>query len=323
MMSSVAMDGPGMSANSKTPVPSVTMNGRKNPPKLFISSVLEPRDELDERHEKCYAVICALTADKSEKEAHEAMAAAVSAKDPKAHEDVCLGLVVGILGDPEVAARHYRDLTLVSRDGMTFAINHLSMLVLDKYTRMLPNAKQQLLWLTREMIKGSLQGMENICWNLMRQIAGGDVSRPNLWLADQLLDILIENRAWLERFPFLLASVVYTYLRVMEDHAQYAEKLKEKEVPFIVSLIRERFTDVIVIGRDFMRVLQHVAKIPEIEQLWNDILNNPKCLSPTYTGITQIMQTRTSRRFLQSRVTPEMEKKLVFLTSHVSWRLAS
>ena len=29
------------------------------------------------------------------------------------------------------------------------------------------------------------------------------------------------------------------------------------------------------------------------------------------------MQTRTSRRFLQCRLTPDMEKKMVFLTSQV------
>lgn len=81
---------------------------------------------------------------------------------------------------------------------------------------MYPSSKQQLLWLTREMIKASVQSMENICWNLMRQIAGGDVSRPNLWLADHLLDIFIDNRSWLEKFPFLLASVVYTYLRYVD-----------------------------------------------------------------------------------------------------------
>ena len=172
----------------------------------------------------------------------------------------------------------------------------------------------------------------------MRQIAGGDVSRANLWLADHLLDIFIDDRAWLEKFSFLLASVVYTYIRysfllfllitwilinlsgfyrVLEDHFHH-EKLREKEVKFIVSLMRDRFSDVTVIGRDLLRVLQYVAKIPEFEQLWLDIIHRPRSLSPTFNGVTQLMTTRTSRRFLQSRITPEMEKKLVFLTSQVN-----
>ena len=106
------------------------------------------------------------------------------------------------------------------------------------------------------------------------------------------------------------------FSRVIEDHF-HVEKLLEKEVKFIVSLIRERFSDVVVIGRDLVRVLQYVAKIPEFQTLWTDIIYNPKSLCPTFGGITQLMHTRTSRRFLQSRITPEMEKKLVFLTSQV------
>ena len=53
--------------------------------------------------------------------------------------------------------------------------------------------------------------------------------RPNLWLADHLLDIFVDHRSWLERFPFLLASVAYTYLRVIEDHLLMGA-LREKEV---------------------------------------------------------------------------------------------
>ena len=163
-----------------------------------------------------------------------------------------------------------------------------------------------------------VQGMDLICWNLMRQIAGGDTSVQNLWLADSLLDIFIKHRAWLDKYPFLVASVVYTYLRITEDHFQpHLEKLREKEVKFIVGLLRDRFNDVIVIGRDLARVLQNIARIPEIETVWKDILHNPKALSPSFTGLVSLMQMRTSRRFLQSRITPEMEKKLVFLTSQV------
>jgi integrator complex subunit 3 len=71
------------------------------------------------------------------------------------------------------------------------------------------------------------------------------------------------------------------------------------------------------LGRDFLRQLQAVTRIPEIEELWKDILFNPKALSPHLTGITQLLNSRTSRKYLQSRLTPDMEKKIGFLTSQV------
>jgi integrator complex subunit 3 len=106
----------------------------------------------------------------------------------------------------------------------------------------------------------------------------------------------------------------------LEDHnAPGFASLRNKEVKFIISLIRDRFVDIMPLGRDFVRLLQNVAKIPEFEQLWKDILLNPKTLCPTFNGIWQLLQTRTSRRFLQCRLTPDIERKLHFFTSSVKF----
>ena len=92
-------------------------------------------------------------------------------------------------------------------------------------------------------------------------------------------------RKWLEKFPWLLASVVYSFLRFIEDHASTSlTKLRQKEVAFVVSLLRERFGDCFVIGRDLVRLLQNVSRIPEIELFWKDILQNPTSLAPNFTG---------------------------------------
>lgn len=39
-----------------------------------------------------------------------------------------------------------------------------------------------------------------------------------------------------------------------------------------------------MIGRDLVRLLQNVARIPEFELLWKDIIHNPQALSPQFTG---------------------------------------
>lgn len=45
-----------------------------------------------------------------------------------------------------------------------------------------------------------------------------------------------------------------------------------------------RFADCIMIGRDLVRLLQHVAKIPEIEAVWRDLLHSPNMLQPNFGG---------------------------------------
>lgn len=265
---------------------------------------------------RSYQFLQSVRGDLSDKDAHEALNKALI-KD-KGYEEVSFGLLVSILTEPLNAARSYRDLTLITRDGFGHVVTNLSQLVLDKYLRFTEVVRQQLLWLLREMIKNNVSNVDNLCWNLMRHAAGGDVSPKNLSLVESLLDVFIEYRSWLEKYPILIASVVYTYLRLIEDHiSPYLAPLRQKEVNFLISIMREHFQECLVIGRDLVRLLQNVARIPEFEQLWKDILLAPKNLSQNFTGVLQLLQNRTSRRFLQSRLTPEMERKLVFLTSQV------
>ncbi|XP_047121442.1 integrator complex subunit 3 isoform X1 [Schistocerca piceifrons] len=286
------------------------------PQKLFISTVLENKDELEEKYEKCYASLQSLVSGLSEKEAQNALNAAVC-KD-KVHEELSLGLLYAILTEPERAPRWYRDLTLVTRDGLAHVLASLTHLVMERYLRLTDRARSQLLWLVREMIRASVANVDSLCWSLQRHAAGGDVSPRNLVLVEALLDLYTENRAWLDKFPLLTAAAAYTFLRLIEDHfSPSLAALRQREVTFVVTLLRERFSDCLAIGRDLVRLLQNVARIPEVEQLWKDILLNPRSLCPTFTGVLQLLQSRTSRRFLQSRLTPDMERKLVFLTSQV------
>lgn len=269
-----------------------------------------------QKYERSYQILQNLIAGLSDKEAHDALNNAVLKE--KGHDEISLGLLVTILTEPPNASKCYRDLTLITRDGLGSVLSYLSQLVLEKYLRFNDTVRLQLIWLLREMIKNSVCNVDNLCWNLMRHAAGGDVSPRNISLIESLLDLYIEYKSWLEKFPVLLASVVYTYLRLIEDHnALILAKLRQKEVTFLVTILREKFVDCLVIGRDLVRLLQNVARIPEFEQLWKDLLLSPKSLCSNFNGILQLLQTRTSRRFLQSRLTPEMERKLVFLTSQV------
>lgn len=254
--------------------------------------------------ERSYVFLQSLTAGLSDKDAHDALNNAVLKE--KGYEEISFGLLVTILTEPQNASKCYRDLTLITRDGFGLVLTHLSQLVLERYLRFTDVVRSQLLWLLREMIRNAVTNVDNLCWNLMRHAAGGDVSAKNITLIESLLDVFIEYRSWLDKFPVLIASVVYTYLRLIEDHnGPYLANLRQKEVTFLISIIRERFIECLVIGRDLVRLLQNVARIPEFDQLWKDILTAPKTLCPSFTGILQLLQTRTSRRFLQSRLTPK------------------
>ena len=41
-----------------------------------------------------------------------------------------------------------------------------------------------------------------------------------------------------------------------------------------------------VLGRDLVRLLQNVAKLPEFEGLWRDLMTNPSVLGAQFTGMS-------------------------------------
>ncbi|XP_062897930.1 integrator complex subunit 3 isoform X1 [Mobula hypostoma] len=286
--------------------------------RLLVSNALDAKDELEEKLERCLNVVSPMINGVSEREANDALNAHVC-KGAQQHEEVCLGLLTMILVEPLQAQRCYRDLTLVSRDGMNLILIKINQLLMEKYLKLQDTVRVQLVWLVREIVKNAVLGADGVCMTLMKQIAGGDVTPKNIWLAESVLDILVEQREWVMKSNMLIAMIIYTYLRLIVDHhgTQPLLSLRQKEVDFCMTLLREKFMDCTMIGRDLVRLLQNVARIPEFEKLWRDILHNPQSLNPQFTGILQLLQTRTSRKFLACRLTPDMETKLLFMTSRV------
>ncbi|XP_060550262.1 integrator complex subunit 3 [Pantherophis guttatus] len=286
--------------------------------KLLIYTSLDAKDELEEKLERCMGTVTSLTGGLSEREANDALNAHVCKGAPQ-HEEVCLGLFTMILTEPAQAQKCYRDLALVSRDGLTSILSKMNQILMEKYLKLQDACRTQLVWLLREMVRNGVIGIDGNCMTFMKQIAGGDVTSKNIWLAENILDILTEQREWVLKNALLIAMSVYTYLRLIVDHhgSPSLQALRQKEVDFCVSLLRDRFMDCFMVGRDLVRLLQSVARIPEFEQLWKDIIHNPQALSPQFTGMLQLLQSRTSRKFLACRLTPDMETKLLFMTSRV------
>ncbi|KAF2364795.1 Integrator complex subunit 3 [Trinorchestia longiramus] len=287
--------------------------------RLFTTSVVEGKLDIDEKYDKAYNTVMNLTRGLGEKEAHDILNKNID--DSKQHEEICLGLMVAILSDPAQAPRAFQDLMMVCRDSLKGVCDSLiTHIVTERFHRLLESTKKQVVWLVRHLVRSGVAQVEGVVWCLLRQVAGGDVSPRNIWLAESLCDMLKENRSWLDRYSIIIASTVYSFLRILEDHqAPHFAALRQKEVALVIALLREKFQDCLVIGRDLVRLLQNVAKIPEIEAFWRDLLHNPGSLAPNFLGVSQLMSTRTSRRFFVVRLTPEMERMIHYLCSDVKF----
>ncbi|KAE8739628.1 hypothetical protein FOCC_FOCC014893 [Frankliniella occidentalis] len=287
-------------------------------PRLLKCNPLENKDEFDEKCDRAYKHVQNLIAGLSEKESNDVLNKAVS---NNGHDQVSLGLLVSILIDPpHLATKSFRDLMLIQRDGFGVVLVHLNRIMHECYLRLQDIVRTQAIWLFGELIRTGVANVDSLCFTMLRLCAGGDLSPRNINHIDQVLLTFENNRGWLDKHPDQLRAAVFTFLRLLEDHNHPSlAALKQREVTFVVSLIRERFAECMFIGRDFVRLLQTVARIPQIEQLWRDILNNPKSLCQTFTGIHQLMVIRTGKTMLRCRLTPDMENKINFLLLSVKF----
>lgn len=130
------------------------------------------------------------------------------------------------------------------------------------------------------------------------------------------------NGLWIYTYNELMTMSVYTYLRLIADHAPVStlSQLKQRETEFCIQVLRDKWNDCMLIGRDLVRLLQCVGRIPEFEQLFRDIVQNPASISPHFAqfgGLLYLMRMSTKRRCLISRLTVDMERKIYFLITSV------
>jgi hypothetical protein len=64
-----------------------------------------------------------------------------------------------------------------------------------------------------------------------------------------------------------------------------------------------------LVGRDLARLLRGSSKLSELEPLW--------AMLRSRSDHAQLLSTRTNHRFLQARLTPEMETQLKFILTQV------
>ncbi|PIA12800.1 integrator complex subunit 3 [Coemansia reversa NRRL 1564] len=215
------------------------------------------------------------------------------------------------------ASEYLRQLSIVSRDGFAQAIGRLQLISnAGRFGRVRETVRTQLFWLLGELVRMNAHGVEQVALALTRQMRGGDVTSGNIRLCTQLLDFLQKNYSWLMTQPLLIATTAYAFGRVILDHTRHTE-LRSNESSFVVRLLRERFSECAMIGRDLIRMLQDAARVPAFAELWRDLLQSPQKLSTQLTSIEQILRVPTPRVFLANRLTVEMERRLVFILEHV------
>ncbi|KAI8984132.1 protein-domain-containing protein [Mycotypha africana] len=287
--------------------------------KLYELEPVDADDELELDFAKFYANYCEATKNKSEIELHNYLHDKAS-QNKKEYHDLVSALLYGILTEPADAKSFFQSIAYINRDHFANVVNKLQTICnSSKFHLLKSQAREQLFWLVTALTNLNVNNIDLIYLSLLKQIRGGDFSQPNLSLCDQYVKLCERVKPWLDVNPKIIAMTVYTYLRVLADHHRSAQyhALQQKEIRFVMNLMRERWMLCVPIGRDLIRALYDVQNIPEFKQFWQDLLQKPQSLSSKFKGVDMILNSPTPKEFLRSRLTVDMETKLLYILQNL------
>lgn len=203
----------------------------------------------------------------------------------------------------------------------------------SKFLEMKDEPKNRLLWLVDKLAALQARGAENLILGLLRQIKGtnnyfvyfksflslgGDYSSDTLSLIQQLYQIFINNRAWFNQQSQLIPFSVYSFLRVISGNG-IDLGLRKELATFCASVLQEKFKECAVIGRDLIRILQDVSRLSEFTNVWKFLYQKSGGNDFESSHLYKILQFPTPKKFVASRLTPEMETNLIFILDHVKY----
>eukprot|EP00698_Gefionella_okellyi_P026074 TRINITY_DN9831_c0_g1_i1.p1 TRINITY_DN9831_c0_g1~~TRINITY_DN9831_c0_g1_i1.p1 ORF type:complete len:828 (+),score=194.25 TRINITY_DN9831_c0_g1_i1:67-2550(+) len=282
---------------------------------LFTYRVLDDPDLLDAAWARNFEEIQTSTASMAEASAINTLQAKLS----DSRGEVTAGLLYGILTTTE----HQRYFNIIQflcnadKDGYTVVRRLLQKLILEKFPRLLDSARVNLLWLVELLVANKITGADGICNSLLRHIIGGDLSTANVTHIQHMLALLAKHLDWIP--DGLAASAVFTYLRVMQDHAKPVfESLVKAEADFCSKLLRQRFAACAVLGRELIRLLLQLARLPALIPIWNDLITQPEVFGPD-VSIRALLATPPKKNILAQRLSPDAQNMLLFMLNHVKF----
>jgi len=308
--------------------------------KLFHRREIDEPDELDVSWSQAYATLMQTMGNATEKEINNILVDKAS-QSMELHSDLTMGILYAVItltlnsnsnsnnnnfgaeeaspSEIQQSEKYFQYLHFIVRDNFAFCVSQLKQMLQERYVNLLDPCRSQLLWLIGKFVSLNVPDLDTLVVLQIRQVAGGDISNKNMALVQGVLTLMENHKKWLYSNQLLIPVTVYTFIRLITDHSrQIFDTIRSREVALCVDLLQNRWTECMVIGRDLVRLLQEVAKIPEFESLWKDIYTKPTSLSPSFTGgLGQLLSIRTPRVYAQSRLTPEQETQLMWMMKNI------
>ncbi|XGW20890.1 hypothetical protein V3C99_004118, partial [Haemonchus contortus] len=249
----------------------------------------------------------------SEKETADFLISVTPDKDRR--DQVANGLLYYLLTDGVNFNKYFRCLSVIANDQWYATLCNVNMILIELWPKLHESCRELMFQFFREAVKLNVPKIENVIMNLVRTINGSVDWNNKLRHAHAIASILNENEAWvmgLKQGTFMLLNVLTTFGHLIIDIpiGSPFENIRSAMIQSVVFIIRNRFGDACILGRELLLVLMRLSKIPAINAIWVDLITTPSKFGLN-DGIEDLF--RQSANFYGVRLSAEMIKKIEFI----------
>eukprot|EP01084_Bolivina_argentea_P281588 481812_1 len=238
---------------------------------------------------------------------------------------IVLGLLYCILTNNNPSCNYpwdyLKDLQIPNKDIISSA---LSKLVDDYILYITSDSLNQIFWFLDVVLKHNWhENMTNkfvtqtiVC--VCRHIDVNRVTRYSLNLSQSVQKFIFNHLDWLVELNksddrIFIHQIIYLFLRLIENHDHIDLQQSRKDEVRFVSRLFDKFPDSWTgIGRDFIRLFQHLYPIESFTQYWGLIDNDSNS-----SQLVEILDTTTNPLILQICISKQEERELIQLSNDI------
>lgn len=234
------------------------------------------------------------------------------------HDVKSIGLMYHILTsgeNPDLFGKMIRYVTGGGAEYWHHVLCNMNMILFEVWPFLHLLCKEQLLRLIREAVRQNVKQVENVLMNAFRMSIGSSDFATKQRIFMKLNSMIRENEAWFKSqkaCAALVANILTcTTSVIISSPAPISSQdtFRESQLDLVQWVIKSRKIDCLTLGRDFILILIRLGKMPQIEEIWKDIVANPASF-----GVSNLEEYMTKQNVLQHvRISIELERKVQFM----------
>jgi hypothetical protein len=168
-------------------------------------------------------------------------------------------------------------------------LTSMNKIILDGFCCLKQSVRLKLVHLLEFIISKNPSNLDNVVINFFREFNSGNSIGSNEEVIEFLvvtLEMVIRNE-WFRQYPkngnsLLFACMFGTLSRLLSDLPTGHERCKHLLIHVVDFILRERFRDLLQLGRDLILTLQRLSKL--FPHYWKNLVHSPQSLLPGFEG---------------------------------------